>query len=185
MVSHVARAGFFEQIVVDAFAVDVVHEHRIAILFGPIIAQINHRPAVRMPAASGVFLMGSQTISDILLADKMQMVRDRIDSGIGILTRGTISPRFIVSALNHMKKMWVNAIAHEPFAEIVPVNSPWVGGSVRVGFPLMANGMIPIDAAVKLLALVVARSRFADSRPIGSSMRAVQPSIRPPCKTVG
>src|SRR5436309_9306491 len=47
----VAGAFAFEDVVVDAIAVQVAHEDGVAILFGPIVAQVDHGADVGMAAA--------------------------------------------------------------------------------------------------------------------------------------
>src|SRR5262245_28402359 len=51
VMGDVARAFAFEQIVVDAIAVQIAGEQAAAILLGPVVAKVNHAPDMGVAAA--------------------------------------------------------------------------------------------------------------------------------------
>ena len=67
----VAAALACKAIVVNATAVDVVHKNITAIFPRPIVAQINHRAAVRMASAGCVLLRSTDARADGLCVCKM------------------------------------------------------------------------------------------------------------------
>ena len=158
---RVAAALPDQSIVVDATAVDVIHENLIAIFARPIVTQINHRATMRVAAAGHILLRGSYPRPDGLGIGKVQMVGNGGNTFIGILAGGAIALGIVKRALNHMKEMWVNTVAHEGMPVIVPINTPRVGGADGIRLPHVPHRVVAPHTTLKTDALPLGRARLA------------------------
>ena len=181
----VAAALAREAVVVDAPPVDVIHKNIAAIFGRPIVAQINHRAAVRVAAAGHILLRRADPCTNGFRVRKMQMIGNGGNAFIGILAGRPVALGIVKRALDDVKEMRVHAVAHEGVAEIVPVDAPRVGGANGEGLPHMPHRMIPPHAALEAPPFGLRRAGLAEQRPVRNPVRAVQPTIRPPRKPIG
>ena len=84
---HVARSRAFQGVAIQAVAMNVARQDRPAIRLGPVIAEIDHRPGMRVPAAglavladaSARVLPGSARPVDVIGAAFQQLIRIGVD----------------------------------------------------------------------------------------------------------
>ena len=161
-----------------------VQEHRVTVLVWPVVSEIDHRSAMSVPTSDCILFGRPKPVTNVVFANEVQMVRHGWNPLVGILARLAISPRLVMSALDYVKKMRVDAIADERLAIVVPVDTPGVGRTIREWFPDMPQGMISVHATIEARPRVVRHSRLTDHRPICSAVRAIQPAVRSPGECV-
>ena len=71
-----------QPVVINAAAVDVVHEHIPSVFIRPVVAEIDHRAAVRVAAADQILLRSADACADGFRVRKMQVIRNRLDAFI-------------------------------------------------------------------------------------------------------
>ena len=150
-----------EHIHVHAPTMNVVHEHLPAIFRRPIIAEIHHRAAVRVPTAGLILLGSADARADGLGVREMQMIGNGRNALIGKPASGPITTRLIVCTLDHVKEMRVHAVADKRLAVIIPVNAPRIGRAISKNLPAMLHRMIPPYATINTPALSLWGARFA------------------------
>ena len=155
---------------IHASAVNIVHEHLIAIFRWPVVTQINHRATMRVTTTGHILLGRAYPGPDRLGVGKVQMIGNGGNALISIFAGGPITPGLIISALDHMKEMRVHAVAHKGVSVIIPIDTPRIGGSVSERFPNMAHGMITPYSPIKPSPVLLWSAGLTKQRPIAAAM---------------
>src|SRR5262245_13862297 len=177
-----AAALGFEQVDVEAVAVDVVHEDRAAIFLGPGPALIDHAAGVGVAAAELVGLAAVVVVP--LVAGVVAVVGDRLDVAVGVGIEVLGGLPLVASAGNDVEDVRDDAGGGEEVAVLVVVEAPGVAGAVGKGLERVPHGMIAPDAGVELDALVIRRARLAELAVREDAVAAIEPAIRPPDEAV-
>ena len=184
VLGHVAGGLSFELIDVQPLAVDVEREETVAVLGGELVAEIDHRPRVRVAAARFAVLARrvarafprSARPVDVVRAGFHSLERERVEVGTEHPLEAC-SGDDVEDVLNH-------AVGEERLAPLIERETPRIRRAVRDDLELVPHRMEPPDAAVHGRSLVVGRTGLADLRVRQDSVAAVQPTVRPPHETI-
>jgi len=185
MFGDVSGAFPLNEIVVDTFPMSVVEENCIAVGFGPIVTFVDKDSAVRMPASEVILHPSSQAEAYAFPFDEVKMVSNGINAFVGVLAGFTVSPWFVMGSLNDVVNVGAYGVGDKGFSVVIPIDPPWVGTAIGIGFPNVSGGVISPDASVESNAVFFGTIGFANPRPVGTAMRAVEPTIGAPCEAVG
>ena len=162
MPGEVTGAAAFEQLVVDAMAVNVEREEGVAIAVGPVVPEVNHSAAVRVAAAGCVVLRMLRPFRLPESARPMDVVRAAFDEPKGVRVHVPAVHAFVARAGDDMKEVLDNAVGNKHLAVIIKRDAPRIGRSVRDDFKPVARRVEPPDAAIDSHAFVVRRAGSAD-----------------------
>ena len=128
MPPNITGTAAFEDFLVRAAAVQIDGEQMAAVFRRPVIAEINHHPYVRVATAEGVrsFAAGFRPT---LLRVEVPVVRVLVDERVGARVRIDRVRTDEVRAGEVVPEMAVDRVDEEQLAVLVPIVSPWVGGT--------------------------------------------------------
>src|SRR5690606_11834744 len=136
-VPHPSGALLDERIDVDAVAVNVVHEHRAAVLLGEAVAEVDHRAAVRVSAAE---LIGDrEVLRRPALSTVVEARGDRLDLAIDVIGKMRSRLTDIPCARDHVIEVRDDTGRDERLAVIVEVDAPRIARPRREDLELLAK----------------------------------------------
>ena len=185
MPPRVARAVSFEPIVIDAPSMHVAGEHGVAVAIRPIVAQIDHPAAMRMPAPQ--FAMLAHRVArggPILARVPVVVIRTLVDQVVQMRPEIVSVHPPVMSARHDMPQVPDHVVGKEELAEVVVVQAPRVGRAVRDDFEFVPNRMETPDRTVQPLAIVFRGTRRSDQRRGLDAVPSVQPTVRSPDQAV-
>src|SRR5262249_11884147 len=148
----VAGAFRFEDIHVDAPAVDVAHEELAAIFGRPGAAEVTHQAAMGVSAAGAVgFVVARPRVGPL----PMQMIGDGLDVVIGVRIEVGAGLAMIAAPLDDVEGMRNDTGLDKCLAVIVEIEAPGIAGPVREDLELVPSRMIAPDAGVYWHAVLV------------------------------
>ena len=150
MVGDVAGALALEQVVVDAVAVDVAREDAVAILVGPVVAQVDHRAGVGV-AAAGLAVLGVRLALARVVpaaAGPVDVVGAGLDQVVEVGVEVLAVHPLEVGAGDDVEEVRDHAVGDEHLAVVVEVEAPGVGRAVGDGLEDLPGRVIAPDAAV-------------------------------------
>ena len=107
MSTDVSRITTFQKINIDPIPMNVVHENPVAVLTGPIVTEVNHRPAMGVTTPCLQCVVGSLrlvappgVVSNV--ADVMGVVGDRFNVVVDIRVEVPAALPLVSRALNHV-----------------------------------------------------------------------------------
>ncbi len=183
--TDVAAALRFQNVAVNAVAMDVVEEQLAAVLLRPVVAEVNHGSAVSVSAAGVVgsfwhvgFVTPPRVVLDV--ARVVQVVGDGLDVVVGV--RVEVVPRLslIAGSGDDVVQVRNDARRDEGVALLVEVHAPRVAGSVSEHFELVPLRMVSPDARVQRRSLVVGSAGLADFGMREDAVTSVEPTVRAP-----
>src|SRR5690606_443059 len=150
---RIARPGTLGDVHVDPEAVDVVHKNRIPIDAPMLIAQVEHRSGMGMPATGG----GRPEVAGMrpLVAQPVHVIGDGLDIVVGIGIEVFAALPMVPRSLYHMEEMRDNAYRGKRMPIVVEIDTPRVTRAVREDLKYVACRMITPYARVNRCPFVV------------------------------
>ena len=183
--TDVAAALRFQNVAVDAVAVDVVEEQFASVLLRPVVAEVNHGSAVSVSAAGVVgsfwhvrFVTPPRVVFDV--AGVVQVVGDGFDIVVGVRVEVLTRLPLIAGSRDDVVQVWNDARRDERVALFVEVQSPRVTGPFHEHFELVPLRMVSPDARVEWRSLVVGSARLADLGMREDAVAPVKPTVGTP-----
>ena len=100
-------------------------------------------------------------------AGVVQMVGTGRQPIVGVQTGWPIAPRLVVSTLDHVKQVRIDAVGDEALAEVVEIHAPGIGSAVGEVLKNAASGVDAVDAAVAVDALLGGGAPHPCPSPLG------------------
>ena len=188
VLADVAGAVAFEEVRVHAAAVQVHGENGAAIFIGPVVALIDHQPAVGVAAAGERGGVGDALGADVapfFPGVPVEMVGVLFEKTVGVRVERLAEHAAVVRAGDDVPEVADDGVDEEGFAVLVPVHAPGIGGAVGDRLEDFADGMIAPDAAVHFRAFGFGRAGFADGGGAGDAVAGVEPAVGAPLEAVG
>src|SRR5205807_2434212 len=104
---------------------------------------------------------------------------------VGVLTGGPVAPRLVVSSLNHVEQVRIDAVGHEALTEIIEIDAPRIRGAVGKDFEDETSGMDAVHTTIAVIPLVGRGAWAPDVRGAGATVTRVEPAVRSPGEAVG
>src|SRR5262249_41987804 len=156
----------------------------ITVLCGPVVAEVEHRPGMGVPAAGGRVGPLAAARAGPVAAAPVEVVGATLDQTETVRVQVLAVHADEVSAGHDVEEMLDDTVGDEQLAVLVPVQAPGVGGARGHQFEGLARRVVAPYAAVQGRAFLLWRARRADQGLRLDAVAAIQPAVGSPGQAV-